>query len=263
MICKEKWKRSRAISGITVAASLVILVCSAHASAAPKYPDLRSLPPSDFHLGTALVDGENHYVVRFTNLIANAGTGPFELHGAPHFPVDGQFDASQWIYDDTVGLTIEPVGVFAFHPSHQHFHFDGFARYELWRKRDYDRAAAVGFSAGAPLFTSPKVSFCILDLSRYDNASGPPTAVYRTCSPAMEGLSAGWADVYDWTLPDQWVDVGQTPLPDGEYVMRTIADPGNIVHESPGKADPNRESQIANSASSPITILNGRLSAGA
>lgn len=260
MVRRQKCKRCALVLGAVF--SLTMLLTPGLALAAPKYPDLRSLPPSEIHLGSALVDGENHYVVRFDNVVANAGSGPFELHGTPHFPVDGLFEASQWIYDDPAGLTIEPVGTFAFHPSHQHFHFDGFARYELWKKRDYDRAAAAGFASGAPLYTSPKVSFCILDIRHVDAANGPPTPVYRTCSPAVEGLSAGWGDVYDWTLPEQWVDVGQTPLADGSYVIRTIADPDNVVFESAGKADPARESQVSNSAATEIAIVGGRLPTG-
>jgi hypothetical protein len=233
----------------------------ATASAAPRYPDLRTLAPYDVQLGTALVGAEHHYVVRFSNLVWNTGTGPFELHGVPHFPVDGLFDASQWIYDDPAGLTVEPVGSFAFHPSHQHFHFDGFARYELWTQQAFDRAKSSGFKSGRPLYTSPKVSFCVLDIYHVDPGSGPPAQVYRTCSPAMEGISPGWGDEYDFLLPEQWVDVGQTPLPDGKYVIRSIADPDNLIYESAGKADPSRESQVANSASTPISIVNGRLAA--
>jgi hypothetical protein len=265
MICKVRW--NRALIAICAALSVTVLSSPATAGAAPGYPDLRTLPPDDIHLGTSLVGNENHYVVRFGNTVWNAGEGPFELHGMPHFPYDGLFTATQWIYDYSGGpITMPEVGMFAFHPSHNHFHFDGFARYELWRKRDYDTAAANGFTSGKPLYTSPKVSFCILDLTHIQPASGtptvdgsPPREVYRTCSPAMEGISRGWGDIYDSTLPEQWVDVGRRPLPDGNYVIRSIADPDNLVYESPGKSDATRESQIVNSATSDVRIVNGRL----
>lgn len=260
MILKEKWKPAL----VALCAALSVMVCqAATAGAASRYPDFRTSVPYDVHLGTALVNAENHYVVRFSNEIVNAGTGPFELHGTPHFPYDGLFDASQWIYDDTAGVEMQSVGVFAFHPNHQHFHFDGFARYELWKERDFNRAQSVGFASGQPLYTSPKVSFCILDIRHADQSSGPSRAFYRTCTPAMEGLSQGWADIYDWTLPDQWVDVGPKPLADGKYVIRSIADPENLIYESPGKADASRESEVANSAAVTITIVNGRLAPAA
>jgi hypothetical protein len=256
MICKEKWKPWALVA---VASCLAVLIQAGAAVAAPKYPDLRTLPPSDIHLGASLVGGQNHYVVRFSNEVANAGTGAFELHGTPHFPFDGLFDASQWVYDDSAGFSMESVGTFAFHPNHQHFHFDGFARYELWSERAYQRAASAGFTTGSPLATSPKVSFCILDIDHVDAAAGPPVPVYRTCTPVMEGLSAGWGDIYDYLLPDQWVDVGERPLADGKYVIRSIADPDNLIFESDAKADPAREGPVANSAVTPFTIVNGRL----
>jgi hypothetical protein len=228
------------------------------AGAAPKYPDLQTAPPSDIHLSWAQVGEEHHYVVRFSNLVNNVGAGTFELHGVPHFPIDGLFEASQWIYDDTAGVSMQAVGTFAFHPSHQHFHFDGFARYELWRQADFQKAADNGFKTGKALYTSPKVSFCVMDFYHTDPATGPPRAVYSTCSPAMEGISQGWGDLYDYLLPEQWVDVGQRPLPDGSYVVRSIADPFNLIYESPVKADASVESQVANSASTSFKVVNGR-----
>jgi len=105
---------------------------------------------------------------------------------------------------------------------------------------------------------SPKVSFCMLDSIPVD-ASPVNVQYYKTCTPLAQGISAGWADVYDWTLPDQWIDVGTSRLPDGDYVLRNIADPNNIVFESPGKADPAKESQVANSGVSAVKILNGQL----
>lgn len=261
MICRKRWQRSVLLLGVACVAAAAASPTGAVAAA--RYPDLRTLPPYELHLGTAFVNGQNHYVVRFSNDVWNAGTGPFELHGSPHFPADGLLDANQWIYEDPAGVEIQRVGTFAFHSSHQHFHFDGFARFELWRERDYTRAAAAGFASGAPMYTSAKVSFCMLDLRHVEREKGPPRAFYRTCTPVMQGISAGWADIYDYLLPDQWVDVGQQPLPDGKYVMRSIADPENVIFESPGKADASRESQVANSAATSFTILNGRLAPSA
>ena len=260
MVRRARWKPAVAV--LSAAVSLGVLTWPATAGAAPRYPDLRTLAPAQLHLSSTPIGDEHHYVVRFSNVVWNAGLGPFELHGTPHFPPDGLFDASQWIYDDA-GVEMQPVGTFVFHSAHQHFHFEGFARYELWTKREFDRAAARGFTSGQPTYTSPKVSSCILDLRRVDSTMGPPQAVYRTCTPLMEGISSGWGDVYGYLLPDQWVDVGQMPLSDGEYVLRSVADPDNLVYESPGRADPARESEIANSASTPFTVRNGRLVAGA
>lgn len=258
MILKEKWRRAFLLAG-AAALSAAALSIPASAGATLKYPNLYTLPPTDFHLGTALVDGSNQYVIRFSNEVANSGPGTFELHGSPHFPPDGLYDATQWIYDDTAGIDMEPVGTFEFHQAHNHFHFRDFARYEVWTQRDYQRAAAKNFTVGQPIGVSPKVTFCVFDNDQPDPNVGLPSRTYASCTPLMEGLSVGWGDVYDWLTDEQWVALGQTPLPDGNYVLRSIADPFNKIYESPGKADPARESQIANSATADFSIVNGKL----
>lgn len=243
--------------GLSAGAAGVVTESASAVPGTPQYPNVRALPPTDIHLGRETVDFQQHYVIRFSTYMYNQGPGRLELHGVPHVPPDGTFDASQWIYEDPAGLTIEPVGTFAFHPQHQHFHFDGYGRYELWTKRAYDRAAASNFTQGSPSYVAAKVSFCMLDIAPVD--PHPPPPEYQTCTPVMEGVTPGWADVYDWTLPDQWIDVGLNRLPDGDYVIRNIADPDNLIWESPGKADPSRESQVANSGATVIHIVNGQL----
>jgi hypothetical protein len=274
MILKEKWKRG--VAAVVAALSVVALSPAAASAAgtvgAPQYPDLVTLTPADLHLGTAQVNGQNHYVVRFSNMVKNAGQGPLELHGIPHVPYDGLSDAYQWIYESPVGVSQQRVGTFVFHPSHDHFHFDNFARYEIWTQRSYDRAKAANFTTGKPLAVAAKQSFCLIDSSGpplFDSNGGLNTSggslvgPYQTCTPVMEGLSVGWTDLYDWLLPDQWVDVGQTPLLDGSYVVRSIVDPDNLLYESAAKADPARDGQVANSAVAPFSIVNGRLAGGA
>lgn len=257
MAYTNRLKRAAVIvSGL---ASLAVFSYTPAATAALRYPDLRTLTPTDVHLGQALVGTEHNYVVRFSNWVANAGTGPLELHGTPRFPPDGQFDATQWIYDDPAGVSIHNVGSFAFHPSHQHFHFDDFARYELWSARDFERAATRNFTTGGPLHVSEKVSFCVLDLAHVEEDTGPPVAVYQTCTPAVEGISSGWADVYHWQLPDQFVAVGRKPLPDNRYVIRSVVDPNHVLIESENPTDPARETDLANSAVRYFTIENGRV----
>jgi hypothetical protein len=75
----------------------------------------------------------------------------------------------------------------------------------------------------------------------------------------MQGISVGYADLYDYLLDDQWVDVGQLPLTDGQYVLRIVGDPNNKIYESPDKADSSRESEAANTSGRYFSIVNGRL----
>lgn len=262
MISMRKWRGALAVLGAAFSVSLLSLPASA--GAAFQYPDLRPLPAEDIHLGTKLFNGEHHYIVRFSSYMSNAGQGAMELHGRPKLLLpDGTFDVDQFVYDDgNAAPEVNQIGTFYFHraPGHDHFHFEDFARYELWTQRGYDRAAANGFTSGQPLVKSKKISFCVQDSSQVGE-SPALVPVYRTlpCSPLMQGISVGWADLYDWTLDDQWLDVGQHPLPDGTYVVRIIGDPSNKIYESSNKADPTRESEVANTSARYITIVNGGL----
>lgn len=224
----------------------------------PQYPDLKTLAPSALMLGTVIVGEQPHHVVRFTNEVLNAGEGPLELHGKPR-ALDGRSDVSQRIYQSPAGFRDAPVGEFVYHPEHEHFHFGDFARYELWTAASYRRALQSGFRSGTPLARSEKVGFCVLDFRHAQTDRGPPAPVYQTCTPILEGLSVGWSDVYAWFLDDQWVDVGTTPLADGAYVLRSVADPSNLLFESEGKRDEDRESEYANAAATGFSIEDGVL----
>ena len=53
---------------------------------------------------------------------------------------------------------------------------------------------------------------------------------YGTCSYGRQGLSVGWADVYDHYLPGQSIDI--SGMPDGIYALISTADPYNLIQES-------------------------------
>ncbi|MBI2953616.1 MAG: hypothetical protein HYY30_04830 [Chloroflexi bacterium] len=221
------------------------------------YPNLRTLPPQDISLGTITVGGERRHVVRFTNTVWNAGEGPLELRGV--FAVEMQ--AFQRIYSEQGMFTDRLAGEFIFHPAHNHWHFEDFARYELWTKSAYDEWLASGRSLGEPEWLMSKASFCLFDTFRISNLpSSPRFRVYpATCGLELQGISVGWADVYDSTLEEQWIDVGTTPLPDGEYVLHSVADPLNRIHESPRGSDPTREGEEDNEAAVGFAVMGGRI----
>ncbi len=45
----------------------------------------------------------------------------------------------------------------------------------------------------------------------------------------MQGLSPNWIDVYEFTLPGQYVDI--TGLPNGVYALITTVDPDDLIRE--------------------------------
>jgi len=205
-------------------------------AAALLLPDVRTLPP--FELSVRNVsDGTRQ--LRFANEIVNARPGLLELYPAAE-DCDGdgllqdERTAYQRVYRDAdgdgafrrgtdTGYTDLAAGCFAFHEAHNHWHFGEFARYQLWR-----------FSGEWSLVSSSdKVSFCITDTRPVLTSlpGFPPSPFYRSCDrDSIQGLSVGWSDVYDATLPGQFVDL--TGVGDGRYCLWTVADPGDRLRET-------------------------------
>jgi len=50
-----------------------------------------------------------------------------------------------------------------------------------------------------------------------------------TTDEFRQGITAGWADVYDWYIPDQYIEV--TNVPNGLYRLEFCADPLNEIEE--------------------------------
>jgi hypothetical protein len=82
---------------------------------------------------------------------------------------------------------------------------------------------------GALVAGGNKTSFALIDLEPFAlNLPGAsPTAQYQ--GGLVQGISVGWADVYDAALPEQWIDV--TGIPSGRYVLEAIVDPEEHIRE--------------------------------
>ena len=121
-----------------------------------------------------------------------------------------------------------PIGnpLFEYSPCHRHYHFNGYADYELLNLN------------GTNILTGRKQAFCLEDFARYYTNAGP--AKY-TCS--YQGISVGWQDIYGSYLDCQWLDV--TDFAPGNYLLRVTINPQRILAES------NYEN---NSATVPVTI---------
>ena len=82
------------------------------------------------------------------------------------------------------------------------------------------------------------MSFCLVDNYRVKDAYG---ATYTDCGRERQGLTPGWVDDYHWNIPDQWIVLGSDPLPDGDYALRSIADPLDLLSEGGGEQETNNE----------------------
>jgi hypothetical protein len=234
------------VLGILITAGGLTVIQPAAAGAA-LYPDLRTARPSGLYIEAP--NGEHaHYVLRFDNTIGNWGSGRLELEAIAN-P-----DLSKTIYQNvfdapTGGNLVAHIPVnadFIYHPTHNHFHFSGFATYELV-KRDSKGAYRPTSSKGN------KTSFCIIDTipvsllgSSYNGFHGS----YDFCDAHLQGMSAGWADVYTAILPDQWIDLGTSKLANGQYAILSVADPMNHIRET---------NEQNNAAEAFFTMTNGHI----
>ncbi len=158
--------------------------------AAPQLlPDIVMRPITE----TRIVKRKGVKLLRFSSIIGNRGNGVVEL-----FPRENDCDgngnfnddrsAVQRTYRDTNGSGAYEQGVdqagptrFAgcsfFHPQHNHWHFEEFARYTLSRPM-----------SGQVVASAEKVSFCVRDSIRF--ASGLPGSpgipAYGECSDRLD-----------------------------------------------------------------------------
>jgi hypothetical protein len=88
-----------------------------------------------------------------------------------------------------------------------------------------------GDGVGDVIASGAKISFCLLDVTLHDGSlpGSPNNGEYGSCG-STQGISVGWADVYDDSLADQWIDV--TDVPDGDYWLESVVDRNNRIAES-------------------------------
>jgi hypothetical protein len=240
-----------AVSAFLVSASLALTAMGVIAASAPTpasagggdpmlRPDLIARPITEIRIQKS----EGVKLLRFASIIGNAGAGVLELEpdGAKQSAsddCDGDGDplndrkASQRIFLDAdgdglftravdEGFDEIPAGCSVFHPAHDHWHFEEFARYRLVKPK-----------TGRIVASSEKVSFCVFDSLRFGGSlpGSPALRYYQLCSQdSTTGLSIGWADYYGSTLAGQELDV--RGLADGRYCLRNDVDPADRLDES-------------------------------
>lgn len=123
--------------------------------------------------------------------------------------------------DLVVGSPSQHPDMFEYSECHGHYHFESFARYEL---RDL---------GGALVATGHKQSFCVEDTERVSDAA--PIEAKYSCTlgdsnaDAIQGVQAGWGDLYPSTLDCQWVDV--TDVPPGDYQLTVFLNDASVLAE--------------------------------
>jgi lysyl oxidase len=187
-------------------------------------PDLIELPMTHVRI----IQQFRHRILTFSTAIGNVGAGPLILHGHTIQTDSGPLtQATQEILRSDGTSCTHVAGDFVFHPSHHHFHFEDFEDYQL-RKDDPFTGEIVARSA--------KVSFCLIDIMPIRGFRTLPT-VPEDClnQEGTQGISVGWADVYDRLLPGQSIDLDadpDNPVPAGTYFLVNTANPAKRIWES-------------------------------
>jgi hypothetical protein len=237
-------------TALLLGSGAALLSTSVALGATSLYPDLKTLKPTDLRFDTAIINGSTHNVLRFSNTVWNSGKGPMELRAKTVETTAGKKTrVRQRIYDDAGGYITRVAGDMVYHAAHNHFHFENFASYELWTRTAYDNWLASGRSQGQAQRRATKTTFCLMDTRMEKALPGTPSSAYYTqCGQSFQGISVGWGDKYRYSLADQWIDLGTSNLANGNYVLRSVADPNNRLYESANKNDLSRESVRANEA---------------
>lgn len=173
--------------------------------------------------------------LRFDQIIANLGQGPLELHYRLNgIATDRQL--RQRIYRSNGSFSDRLADNYEFHPTHAHFHYKGFAQSRLWASDSSGQKLGAG-----PVRVGRKNGFCAIDIANvwwgrkgdagrnyyFPNCHLPENGAGE---PALrQGISVGWADVYNWYLAGQYIEV--SGLADGYYLLETEADPNDTLVE--------------------------------
>ncbi|MFT3699389.1 MAG: lysyl oxidase family protein [Kofleriaceae bacterium] len=128
------------------------------------------------------------HLLRFDVITANRGTADLYLGPTPPAGVSD--------------------GIFVWSACHMHHHVMGYADFTL---RDMNDQIVI---------SGRKQAFCLED--DIQATPGGPSHGYR-CN--FQGITVGWADVYDRAQACQWIDV--TSVTPGTYTLRVEIDPNN------------------------------------
>jgi hypothetical protein len=198
-------------------------------------------PPGQTCFGSEQLEEDAHTCLRFDQVIANVDEGDlYMLFVIPHDPASTAKNAFQRVFwsDSPAHFQDRLAGEWEFHEAHNHYHYTAFALSKLWA------TDGAGHKIGSsPARTGRKVSFCMADVevdTWSAKGDGPrtynaPDCLFPQASDAVndyliQGQTRGWADVYEWYLPGQYIEV--TGVPDGIYILETLADPDGRVVES-------------------------------
>ena len=208
----------------------------------PVPPNLQVLPPHEASFLTPVTNGaaasdpvgldlmgaeschpEEHVeegalrCLRFAFGIRNTGRGPLQLFYDGGIPNDHELFQRVERADGT--SFDRPAGIAHYHKTHAHYHHHDAVALRLYKVTDRKTGALE--PAGEKHFKG---------FAHRDELLREWDRFYPTWTHHGFGLAAGWADIYEWDRPGNYIDFGLNG--DGYYVVRMWADPVAGVMES-------------------------------
>ena len=117
--------------------------------------------------------------------------------------------------DLVVGSPVARPDLFVWSAAHRHYHLKDFNEFKLFSK------------AGVEVEIGHKQAFCLIDIER-KHPTARPDAQFTDCN-SNQGISAGWADLYNSSLPCQYIQIDT--LSDGDYTLQSTTNSKNVVVE--------------------------------
>lgn len=155
--------------------------------------------------------------LRFGFGIRNTGLGPLDLFNSGQVGQDQPL--VQRIQRAEGGHLDRSAGTARYHKTHGHYHHNDAVALRLFKVTDPE--TGVLEPAGARHFKG---------FAHRDELLRDWDQFYPTWTKSGFGLLSGWADIYEWDRPGNYIDFGLNG--DGLYVVRMWADPVEGVLES-------------------------------
>lgn len=208
----------------------------------PVLPNLQILPPHDASflypvtngafggtsigantLGTASCHPEEYAedravrCLRFSYGVRNTGLGPMELFTGAGNQLEREL--FQRVHLAEGGFVERRAGVAKYHKTHAHFHHDAAVGLQLMKVENRKTGKLSQASAKRTKGFAHRNEL-LRDWEHF----------YPTPTMGGFGLLPGWADIYEWDRPGNYIDFGLNS--DGYYVVRMWADPVGGIKES-------------------------------
>ena len=167
---------------------------------------------------------EDHAIrcLRFGFGVRNTGVGPMDLFYEGSDPMVREL--FQRVYWGDHRVTERKAGKAAYHKTHAHFHHDAAVGLQLFRVTDEEKGTL------EPAGEKRTKGFAHRnELLRDWDTFYPTVDMFPNLGFDSFGLRPGWADIYEWDRPGNYVDFGLNP--DGLYVLRMRADPVDGILE--------------------------------